>query len=75
MRVTLLGTGTSSGIPMIGCDCPVCTSDDPRDRRSRLNRALDEIEERFGSAAVTRGSPTAAERAGLSLQIKRGERD
>ncbi len=35
MRLTLLGTGTSTGIPQVGCDCPVCRSDDPRDRRSR----------------------------------------
>jgi phosphoribosyl 1,2-cyclic phosphate phosphodiesterase len=33
--ITLLGTGTSVGIPMIGCDCAVCHSEDPRDRRSR----------------------------------------
>jgi phosphoribosyl 1,2-cyclic phosphate phosphodiesterase len=32
-----LGTGTSAGIPMIGCDCPVCTSADPRDRRTRVS--------------------------------------
>jgi len=35
VRVTFLGTGTSHGVPMIGCDCAVCRSDDPRDRRSR----------------------------------------
>lgn len=35
MRLTLLGTGTSFGVPQIGCDCPVCRSTDPRDRRSR----------------------------------------
>lgn len=37
MRITLLGTGTSHGIPMIGCECAVCTSDDPRDRRTRVS--------------------------------------
>ena len=34
-RVTFLGTGTSHGVPMIGCACRVCTSSDPRDRRWR----------------------------------------
>jgi phosphoribosyl 1,2-cyclic phosphate phosphodiesterase len=34
-RVTFLGTGTSHGVPMIGCRCSVCTSEDPRDRRWR----------------------------------------
>ena len=35
MRLTFLGTGTSFGVPQIGCRCPTCTSTDPRDRRTR----------------------------------------
>jgi phosphoribosyl 1,2-cyclic phosphate phosphodiesterase len=34
-RATFLGTGTSHGVPMIGCRCATCTSDDPRDQRLR----------------------------------------
>lgn len=35
LELTFLGTGTSNGIPVIGCDCEVCASADPRDKRSR----------------------------------------
>lgn len=35
LQVIFLGTGTSAGVPMVGCDCAVCRSDDPRDRRDR----------------------------------------
>jgi phosphoribosyl 1,2-cyclic phosphate phosphodiesterase len=38
--VTFLGTGTSHGVPMIGCDCATCRSDDPRDRRLRPSVAI-----------------------------------
>lgn len=40
MQLTFLGTGTSQGIPMIGCRCPVCRSGDPHDRRARCSAAV-----------------------------------
>jgi phosphoribosyl 1,2-cyclic phosphate phosphodiesterase len=35
LTITFLGTGTSMGVPVVGCDCAVCLSKDPRDRRTR----------------------------------------
>jgi phosphoribosyl 1,2-cyclic phosphate phosphodiesterase len=41
VRVLFLGTGTSHGVPMIGCDCEVCRSTDPRDARFRSSIYLE----------------------------------
>ena len=40
-RLTFLGTGTSQGVPMIGCGCDVCRSSDPRDKRLRASALVD----------------------------------
>ncbi|MEY4534662.1 MAG: hypothetical protein RLZZ246_980 [Planctomycetota bacterium] len=47
--LTLLGTGTSAGVPLIGCTCDTCSSTDPRDRRLRTSAML-----RFNDAQGTR---------------------
>ena len=37
MKITILGSGTSTGIPMVGCHCQVCSSNNPRDKRTRAS--------------------------------------
>ena len=47
MKLYFLGTGTSSGVPQMGCACAVCTSSDPRDRRSRCSALLETDDHRL----------------------------
>jgi phosphoribosyl 1,2-cyclic phosphate phosphodiesterase len=42
MKVTLLGTGTSTGVPMIGCECRTCRSEDWRDKRLRVSALIEQ---------------------------------
>jgi len=41
VKLTFLGTGTSFGVPQIGCVCAVCRSEDPRDRRTRVGAVVE----------------------------------
>ena len=41
MKLTFLGTGTSFGVPQLGCHCAVCLSRDPRDQRTRVGAAVE----------------------------------
>lgn len=47
MRLHFLGTGTSFGVPVIGCGCATCTSTDPRDQRTRHSVLLEEDDRRL----------------------------
>ncbi|MEP7274606.1 MAG: MBL fold metallo-hydrolase [Acidobacteriota bacterium] len=59
MRLTFLGTGTSVGVPMIGCDCSTCLSDDPRDKRLRTGLLV----EHAGQSLVIDISPDFRQQA------------
>lgn len=66
MKITFLGTGTSVGIPIIGCDCRVCQSSDPRNRRLRSSLLV----EAEGLHIVVDTSPDFREQA-LTHRIRK----
>ncbi len=53
MKITFLGTGTSQGVPVIACDCGVCSSADSRDKRLRVSVLIEEA----GKAIVIDSGP------------------
>jgi DNA polymerase-4 len=73
--VRLLGVGVANLGSAAQTQLALFGPDHERERRSRLNRALDEIADRFGPRAVTRAGSAEVSRAGLSNQIKRGEEE
>jgi phosphoribosyl 1,2-cyclic phosphate phosphodiesterase len=54
VKLTFLGTGTSFGVPQLGCGCAVCHSTDPRDKRTRVGAAV----ETDGGAIILVDTPT-----------------
>jgi phosphoribosyl 1,2-cyclic phosphate phosphodiesterase len=54
MKVTILGCGGSGGVPLIGCRCAVCTSPDPRNKRTRVSIVL---ESETGTRVLVDASP------------------
>ena len=57
MKIRILGSGTSTGVPQIGCTCPVCTSADPKDNRLRTSAIVEtgdaRLRSRFSDAGLT----------------------
>lgn len=64
MTFRFLGTGTSVGVPQIGCKCPVCTSTDPRDKRRRCGAYV-----RSNAAAFLIDTPPEMREAAIEFGI------
>jgi phosphoribosyl 1,2-cyclic phosphate phosphodiesterase len=66
VKLTFLGTGTSFGVPVVGCGCPVCSSGDPRDRRTRHAALL-----RFEGGTVLVDTPPELRLQLLAADVRR----
>lgn len=66
MKITILGCGTSTGVPMVGCSCPVCCSDNPRDKRTRASLLI-----RYNGQAVLIDTSTDLREQALRQGIRR----
>ncbi|OGU14612.1 MAG: MBL fold metallo-hydrolase [Geobacteraceae bacterium GWC2_53_11] len=66
MKITILGCGTSTGVPMVGCGCPICLSDDPKDKRTRASLLIN-----YNDRAVLVDTSTDLRRQVLQHHIKR----
>jgi phosphoribosyl 1,2-cyclic phosphate phosphodiesterase len=66
LRVTMLGSGTSTGIPVIGCTCRVCLSDNPRNKRSRPGLKIE-----MGDRVVLVDTPTDLRMQALRFGLPR----
>ena len=67
MKLTFLGTGTSFGVPQLGCGCEVCRSTDPRDKRTRVGAAV----ETDGGAVILIDTPPELRLQLLATNITR----
>jgi phosphoribosyl 1,2-cyclic phosphate phosphodiesterase len=66
LRVTMLGSGTSTGVPVIGCTCRVCTSENPRNKRWRPGLKLE-----MGQQVVLVDTPTDLREQALRFGLPR----
>src|SRR5207245_2029871 len=71
MKVTVLGSGTSHGVPAIGCDCAVCRSTDPRDRRMRPSILIDLSGEQAGVRYILVDAATDLRAQALAYGVRR----
>jgi phosphoribosyl 1,2-cyclic phosphate phosphodiesterase len=66
MKVRILGCGTSTGVPVIGCDCSTCSSTNPKNKRTRSSIAID-----LGTKTILIDTSTDLRAQALTSKVKR----